>query len=175
VWSAAQKIANEWDGSEEGNAFRHETGNPLTEVPQVSGKNLIALMALAVLLVGCSPSPADGPSLNGTQWVLVALDGEPPLTGTAPSAEFSADQISGSAGCNTYFGTYEVSGDELSIGAVAVTEMWCMEPEGVMDQEQAFLAALASVVDYRLAGERLVLLDETGGVILTFERQPAAP
>ena len=134
---------------------------------------LITVMALAVLLVGCGSSPAEGPSLEGTKWVLVTLGGEALLPDTAPSAEFSADQISGSAGCNTYFGTYEASGDELSIGAVAVTEMWCMEPEGVMDQEQAFLAALGSVTGYRLAGERLELLDSTGDVALSFEPRAA--
>jgi heat shock protein HslJ len=47
--------------------------------------------------------------------------------------------------------------------------MWCSDPEGVMDQEQAFLAALASVASYRLAGERVELFDGMGGVILTFE------
>jgi hypothetical protein len=71
----------------------------------------------------------------------------------------------------TYFGTYSVSGSELGVGDVAVTEMWCMEPEGVMDQEQAFLDALASVASYRLAGDRLELLDETGEAILIFEPQ----
>jgi heat shock protein HslJ len=44
-----------------------------------------------------------------------------------------------------------------------------------MDQERAFLAALASVASYRIAGERLELMDGTGGVILLFEPQPAAP
>jgi heat shock protein HslJ len=134
---------------------------------------MIAVMALAVLLVGCGSSPAGGPSLDGTQWVLVTLGGEAMVPDTAPSAEFSADQISGSAGCNSYFGTYEVSGGELSMSDLANTEMWCMEPEGVMDQEQAFLAALASVASYRLADERLELLDGTGGVILIFEPKPA--
>ena len=96
-----------------------------------------------------------------------------PLAGRAPSAEFAADQISGSAGCNTYFGTYEVSDGEITIGDLAVTEMWCMEPEGVMDQEEAFLAALASVTGYRLAGEQLELLDGTGETILSFEPRAA--
>jgi heat shock protein HslJ len=136
----------------------------------MNGRNLtIALMALAVLLVGCSPSPTDSPSLEGTQWVLVTLEGEPLLTGTAPSAEFSADQIRGSAGCNQYFGTYAVSGSDITISDVGRTEMYCMDPEGVMDQEQAFLAALASAASYRLAGARLELLDATGSVILAFE------
>ncbi len=140
----------------------------------MNGRNLtIVVMAIAVLLVGCGSSSDDGASLQGTQWALVTLGGESPLPGTAPSAEFTEDQISGSTGCNTYFSTYEVSGGELSIGAVAVTEMWCMEPEGVMDQEQAFLDALASVASYRMAGERLELLDGTGEAILTFEPRAA--
>ena len=140
----------------------------------MNSRNLtIALVALAVLLVGCSPSPADSPSLEGTQWVLVTLEGEPPLMGTAPSAEFSADQIRGSTGCNHYFGTYAASGSDITISDVASTEMYCMDPEGVMDQEQAFLAVLASAASYRLAGARLELLDATGSVILAFEPPPA--
>lgn len=133
----------------------------------------IAVMALAVLIAACGAGPAGGADLQDTRWVLVTLEGESPLPDRAPSAEFAEDQISGSTGCNTYFGTYEVSGDELSIGAIAVTEMWCMEPEDVMDQEQAFLAALASVTSYRLAGERLELLDDTGQATLVFEPRAA--
>jgi len=134
---------------------------------------VIVLLALTALLVGCNSGPADSPSLEDTQWLLVKLKGEPPMAGRVPSAEFSADQISGSAGCNTYFGAYEASDGELSIGDIARTEMWCMDPEGVMDQEQAFLDDLASVTSYRLAGERLELLDGTGEVILTFEPRAA--
>ncbi|MGD8491109.1 MAG: META domain-containing protein [Anaerolineae bacterium] len=140
-----------------------------------SRTSMIVVMGLAVLLVGCGSSPADSSALQETRWALVTLGGDALLPGTAPSAEFSADQISGSAGCNTYFGTYDASGSEMTIGDVAHTEMWCVEPEGVMDQEQAFLAALASVTGYRLAGGRLELLDESGSVILIFEPQPAVP
>ena len=134
----------------------------------MSGRNVATvLVVLAVLLVGCGP--ADSASLEGTQWLLTGLAGKPPLAGTEPSAEFSADEMSGSAGCNHYFGTYEVSGSDFTIGAVASTEMWCMDPEGVMDQEQAFLAALASIASYRLADDRLELLDGAGSVVLAFE------
>ena len=133
----------------------------------------IAVMALAVLIAACGAGPAGGADLQDTRWVLVTLEGESPLPDRAPSAEFAEDQISGSTGCNTYFSTYEVDGDDLTLGAIAVTEMWCMEPEDVMDQEQAFLAALASVTSYRLAGERLELLDDTGQATLVFEPRAA--
>jgi heat shock protein HslJ len=135
----------------------------------MNGRTLIiALMGCAVLLVGCGPSPANSSSLEDTRWVLVTLGGESPLTGTAPSVEFSADQIRGSAGCNTYFGTYVASGSEVSINDLASTEMWCMEPEGVMDQEMAFLNALRTVASYGVDAGRLELYDEAGRQILTF-------
>jgi heat shock protein HslJ len=134
----------------------------------------IGLMILAVLLVGCGGA-ANGPALQDTPWTLVTLGGEPPLSGTVPSVEFSTDEISGSAGCNTYFGAYTVDGSEITIGDVASTEMWCEEPAGVMDQEQAFLAALRSAAGYRLTGAQLDLLDATERVILTFEPRPASP
>ena len=135
---------------------------------------MLAVMALAVLLVGCGSSPANNSSLQGTRWVLVTLAGEPPLTGTAPSAEFSVDQISGSAGCNTYFGTYAASSSEFRISDLASTEMWCMEPEGVMDQEMAFLNALDTVASYRMDAHRLELRDAAGTQILVFGPQESA-
>jgi len=141
---------------------------------------VVTLILLASLVAACSPSQtgpgqADSLSLEGTQWVLVSLGGDPPLTGTAPSADFSAEQIGGSAGCNRYFGTYEASGTDISIGALGMTEMYCMDPEGVMDQEQAFLAALASATRYRVSDSRLELLDSAGSVILAFEPPPSLP
>jgi heat shock protein HslJ len=89
-----------------------------------------------VLPVACSPGPADSVSLEGTQWVLVRLEGESPLPGTVPSAEFSAEEISGTAGCNHYFGAYTASGSDITIGDLAQTEMSCADREGLMDQKQ---------------------------------------
>ncbi len=141
----------------------------------MSNRNLIvAVVALAVLAVGCGSSPADSSSLQGTKWALVTLQGEALLTGTAPSAEFSADQIRGSTGCNTYFGTYAVSGNELRLSDLAVTEMWCMEPEGVMDQEKAFLNALNSVASCQVETGRLELYNKAGTQILVFGPQESA-
>jgi len=135
---------------------------------------IIVVTAIAVLLVGCGSSQDDGSALQGTRWVLVTLGGESLLPGRAPSVEFAEDQISGSAGCNTYFSTYEVSGDELSIGDIAVTEMWCMEPEGLMDQETAFLAALNTVASYQVDAGRLELYNEAGTQVLVFGPEESA-
>jgi heat shock protein HslJ len=141
----------------------------------MNGRNLIiVVVAIAVLLVGCATSRDDSSSLKDTRWVLVTLGGEALLPDTAPSAEFSADKISGTAGCNTYFGTYSASGSDLRLSELAVTEMWCMEPEGVMEQEAAYLSALNTVASYRVDADRLELYEEAGAQILVFDPQESA-
>jgi hypothetical protein len=81
----------------------------------------IALVAVTVLLAGCGAA-ADNAALEGTEWALVTLSGQAPLPGRPPSAEFTAGEISGIAGCNTYFGTYDIKGTEITISDLANTE-----------------------------------------------------
>jgi heat shock protein HslJ len=90
------------------------------------------------------------------------------LPGTSITIEFSADEVSGSAGCNTYGGSYNTSGDSLSVSGVFATEMGCMEPAGILEQEQAYLTALRVVARYQIDGDRLEILDEAGAQILAF-------
>ena len=136
---------------------------------------LLALVALTALLGGCRPSSADSAPLQGTQWVLLTREGEPPLAGEAPSAEFSAGQTSGSTGCHHQFGEYAASSGDMAVGDLARTERYCMKPAGVMDQEDTFLNALMSAVGYRVAGGRLELLDANDKVVLAFRPAAAVP
>jgi len=83
------------------------------------------------------------------------------LQNTQLTATFDAQgNISGSAGCNSYRGTYIVAGTQLSIGPLATTRMACPEP--VMQQENEFLAALGATGQYSIAGDRLTLRDADG-------------
>ena len=64
--------------------------------------------------------------------------------GTEITATFTADgKLTGSAGCNTYTSTYQADAGTISIAEPVTTRMSCPEPKGVMEQEQAFLSALA--------------------------------
>ena len=65
-------------------------------------------------------------------------------------------RLSGSGGCNRITGSYQLDGDRLTFGPIASTRMACPE---AMDQEQAFLKALAAVRSYRIPGGTLELLD----------------
>ena len=51
------------------------------------------------------------------------------------------------------------------------TEMGCPEPEGILDQEMAYLNALNTVASYRVDAGRLELYDEAGTQILVFGPQ----
>ena len=53
-------------------------------------------------------------------------------------------RLTGSAGCNTYNATFTIDGGAIEITPPATTRKICPEPEGVMEQETAYLAALAS-------------------------------
>lgn len=117
----------------------------------------------------------DAPELAGTMWQLASLNGEPPIADTEITLQFTEADAAGIAGCNQYTGAYTLEGNELTIEEIISTMMACMEPEGVMDQEQAYLGALQGVESARMTGGQLELLDADGSVVLVFdEQQPPA-
>lgn len=114
--------------------------------------------------------------LAGTNWKLTG--GSSPGTivvlipGTTISASFSADwRLSGSAGCNTYNSTYSINGSTIVISPPAVTSISCETPEGVMQQEALYLAALTTMTTYQISGNQLTLRDSNGQTTLTYTGQ----
>lgn len=87
---------------------------------------------------------------------MAGADGTMVAPITVPTLVFEDDAVAGNASCNQYFGTYEIDGSSISFGQLASTEMFCGEP-GVMDQEMAYLAALATVDTWSMDGETLTL------------------
>jgi heat shock protein HslJ len=119
------------------------------------------LFAVILLTTTLSACRAREPALGAKTWVLQS-HGEPNdlqdvLEGTEITAEFNTakGEISGSAGCNSYFGSYEVNGSKLAIGPLAHTEMFCGTPEGVMEQERQYLTTLATAQSYEVRDGQL--------------------
>ena len=86
------------------------------------------------------------------------------------TAEFVSSEgtVKGSAGCNSYFSSYELEDSQLSIpGPIGATEMYCAEPEGVMDQEQEYLATLQLAGSYEINGDELRI--NCGNQVLIFK------
>lgn len=115
--------------------------------------------------------PAQGNTLQGTEWVLASLNGNALLEGKEITLRFGETSIEGSGGCNTYGGSYTASEDSLSLSGVHWTEMGCMEPQGIMAQEQAYFQALNAAAGYQVNGDRLELYDEAGVRLLAFVAQ----
>jgi uncharacterized lipoprotein YbaY/heat shock protein HslJ len=74
-------------------------------------------------------------------------------------------RVAGSGGCNRLAGGYTLAGEHLTFGRTAGTLMAC--PQG-MEQERAFLDALATVATWRIEGQRLDMLDQRGDVVARF-------
>jgi heat shock protein HslJ len=138
-------------------------------------KKYLAVVTLAGILIlslaACrGADSSSGDPLDGTSWVLMAYRKTRPISGTTITATFEDGQVRGSAGCNSYGGSYQVSDDAITVGAIAITEMACLEPEGAMDQELVFVEFLTDAQTFRLADGQLQIL-RSDGEALTFVPQ----
>jgi heat shock protein HslJ len=88
--------------------------------------------------------------------------------GTTLDATFALATVGGSAGCNTYSGTYGTNGEVVRIGPLATTRLAC--DTDVMDQETAFLAALEDARRIESHGSSLTLTDRTGHTLVNLVR-----
>jgi heat shock protein HslJ len=117
-------------------------------------------------------STAKQAALEGTVWHLTGYNTGSAITSlildTGITVTLTDGQIEGSAGCNGYFASYALDGSHIELGPVANTEMYCMEPEGVMDQEMDYLATLASADTYEIDRNTLTLLNAEGMRLLTY-------
>ncbi len=129
---------------------------------------LLAALVALVALTGCGTGTEDDPT-NRT-WTLTELEGAGLVEGTTIDLTITDDGVSGAAGCNTYTGsaTVDVAEGTMTLGPdIASTMMAC--DQAIMDQEQKFLDALARVTGYQMAADELILLDEAGIAVATFE------
>ncbi len=136
------------------------------------------ILTSLLFLAACAPAAevpipptaypwSSAPELLGTEWVLVELNGAAPLPGSHVTLAFEAEQLSGYAGCNWYGSPYHDGGETPAVG-FSLTKRACLEPEGVMAQEQAYLTALQSAVGRRVTSDRLEYYDASGATLAAF-------
>jgi heat shock protein HslJ len=112
--------------------------------------------------LACGGVDATPVELQGTNWALVELAGEPVTPGGEPGAgylrfEAGADRRFGaSVGCNGMGGRWNSDGEALGFSEVMSTLMAC--DAVVMSRERQLTEALATTSTYRVAGNRLELL-----------------
>jgi heat shock protein HslJ len=148
-------------------------------LPVLAGLMILIPLLIAAGCTGKPPEPSDLP-LNGTRWTLTGYVSNgtslQALNGTAITLDFGDEgRITGSAGCNHYFATYEIKGTAITIGQAGSTLMYCAAA-GVMEQESAYLTLLNQASSVTAGNDLLTLADVKGRTILSFTRTvPPAP
>ena len=123
--------------------------------------------------MGAASSPV-AQTLAGTVWDLAqyAPAGESDLTAVPAdvraTAEFDADQIAGSGGCNVFSGSYTTDGDAIDIGTLATTAMACFGD--AMQVEADYLARLDQAATYAISDRALTMRDASGQVVLAYTK-----
>jgi heat shock protein HslJ len=124
-------------------------------------RHAAAVVLLVALMAGGAAKAADAPALAGTTWRAETITGRPVVDSAASTITFEADgRVSGHGGCNRYFGTSTIAGEQLSFGAMAATRMACAP--GLMDQEARFFEALGSAERWTIGADGLLLIYSAG-------------
>lgn len=128
--------------------------------------------------------PADGSSLKYTlkelisknlysqgtslyqKWKVVQLEGLDDIT-AAPSIEFieTKNQVNGFAGCNNYFGSFEINGNNLSFGPLGMTRKMCPD----MSVENLMMGYLDKISTYEFSEGTLILKNKNDEALIHCE------
>ena len=126
------------------------------------------LLFLGILLVSCvkretiSPGP-EAAGIEDIQWYLQEVAGSlisPMANDKQPHIMLdpARKQATGFAGCNTFFGTYEMGGASLKFGPFGSTRMAC--PDLQMSLETEVFKALDKTRAWKIKDNRLLLLND---------------
>lgn len=132
----------------------------------------VCLIAFSVSACGLD-STSIQPNVEEIPWGMISLNQGNLLEGTQITLTFEENQVTGNAGCNLYSASYEASGNNITFKPIVQTEMACMEPTGVMDQERTYLEILGAAQSYEVT-EGLLTIVSGNGQTLTFRPLPPA-
>lgn len=112
-------------------------------------------------------------TLAGSSWDVMALNNQSGgvqsvVAESGPTLVFDEESgVTGSTGCNNFFGTYSTDGDSIEFSGLGATEAFC---EDTSDQEVWMMAALANATTYTVDSTTLDLFDADGSRLLTANR-----
>jgi heat shock protein HslJ len=137
-----------------------------------------SVLCIVMLLASCMkqaapPFGVDAAGIEGLQWHLTEVAGSPlsPMTdGKQPHIllDPARNQATGFAGCNHFFGSYELDGFLLTFGPMGATRMAC--PDLEMGLEASVFEALESTRKWEIESGDLLLFD-THEFLARFSRE----
>ena len=141
---------------------------------RIDGNRMELRTADGAMAATFEKAAAGSAALPGSSWVVTGYNNGQQavvstLAGTDLTANFGADgTLSGHGGCNEYSATYQIEGDQISIGPAVSTKKAC--EQAVMDQETQYLTALTTAATYRIDGSKMELRTADGALAARFRK-----
>jgi putative lipoprotein len=143
----------------------------------IGARVVAAFLVVIFLIASCGPAAeasltrsAWPVTLVGSTWAAVLVGDKPTVAGSQPTAAFTTDQVKGSTGCNSYFGSYEYSRGAIKFSTMGSTAMACLDP-AIEATEGTFMGAMQGASSVSIDPTGRMILDGSGGSI-TFEVAP---
>lgn len=111
-------------------------------------------------LYGCGGVRVSPPTLSGSRWKIVSIDGRP-VSGDTYFLDFEEGRLSGQAGCNRFSGPYSEVRPSLRPGPMVSTRMACAAP--LMENERRALHILSGPLRMAFPTGDVLLLAGRGG------------
>ena len=129
----------------------------------------LMLLVLLVAVTGCKSSDNSLTLLRAKEWQLKSMTEngkEVKNPQQIPTLVFSdSSAVYGSAGCNRFFGNYEMDGDKLKFSPLGATRMACPD----LQLETEFFKALETVDTYSIK-DGLLSLKSKDKVVAVFNK-----
>jgi heat shock protein HslJ len=134
---------------------------------------MISMSMVCCMKRGTTVSASDIKRIQGVRWYLTQVGGSPvspQADGKQPhmALDPAKKQVTGFAGCNNFFGNYELDGSSLSFGPIGATRMACPDLETGL--ETKLFEALQSTRKWKIEDGDLLLL-ETDAALARFSRE----
>lgn len=119
------------------------------------------------VLHGCGGDPQA--LLVGPEWIVDEIDGGPVAKRYGVTVHFENNRVYGSSGCNRFTGGYQITGEGIDIGQLALTRMAC-EPH-LMIVENQMTTVLGRINRFRIdASGNLRLTGSEGASLKAHKR-----
>lgn len=134
-------------------------------------KTIVVVILIGIGMISCNSS-RNMVKLTGVKWVLENLEGKPlqmKENGNKVYIHFNdaEKRADGMAGCNRFFGAYELDGMTLKFSQMGATRMSCPD----MNVETAFFKMLENTDRFEIK-ERKLLLMHGNQVLAEFKEEP---
>jgi len=114
--------------------------------------------------------------LAGVNWVLSSFGPTATpvavISGSSVTAAFTTEGVAGSAGCNSYSGTFQYDTSKITFSPLITTKIACTDAN-IMTQETTFLNALQTATSYQITNGQLQIAYPDG--VLTFNADTTTP